>query len=146
MKRAMQQVLVSAEIWGRNLYAGEKLPVRICVVNDRENGTNVPETKLYWELQSENGDVLVKGSEMVPVVKLATRQWVTPNITIPESLPLPKIAAKLKLRLVENGVPISENEYKLNIAQKEWSCGTINPAKKIALVDFSGINKSLDFL
>lgn len=146
MKRAMQPVLVSAEIWGRNLYAGEKLPARICVVNDRENGINVGETKLYWELQADNGDVLVKGSEMVPVVKHSTREWITPTITIPGNLPSPKIAAKLKLKLTENGVPVSENEYKLNIAQKEWSSATLNPAKKIALVDFSGINKAMDFL
>ncbi|NDP20499.1 MAG: glycoside hydrolase family 2 [Paludibacter sp.] len=146
MKRAMQPVLVSAEIWGRNLYAGEMLPTRICVVNDKENGAEVGETKLYWELQSECGDVLVKGSEIFPAVKHSTRQWITPNIQIPENLPSPKIAAKLKLKLTENGVPISENEYKLNIAQKEWSYATVNHAKKIALVDFNGINKAMDFL
>jgi hypothetical protein len=146
MKRAMQPVLVSAEIWGRNLYAGEKLPAKICVVNDRENGSDVGETKLYWELVSENGEKLVSGSEFIPTVKHSTRQWITPNIEIPESLTTPKIAAKLKLKLTENGVAISENEYKLNIAQKDWSRSTVNPAKKIALVDFSGINKAMDFL
>ena len=146
MKRAMQPVLVSAEIWGRNLYGGEKLPTKICVVNDRENGTDVGETKLYWELVSENGDRLVAGSDLIPAVKHATRQWITPKIEIPENLPSPKIAAKLKLRLTENGVVISENEYKLNIAQKDWSCSTVNPTKKIALVDFNGINKAIDFL
>lgn len=146
MKRAMQPVLVSAEIWGRNLYGGEKLPTKICVVNDRENGTDVGETKLYWELQSDSGERLVSGSEIIPAVKHSTRQWITPNIEIPENLPAPKIAAKLKLKLTENGVTISENEYKLNIAQKHWSCATINPAKKIALIDFNGINKAMDFL
>lgn len=146
MKRAMQPVLVSAEIWGRNLYGGEKLPTKICVVNDRENGTDVGETKLYWELVSENGDRLVAGSDLIPAVKHATRQWITPKIEIPENLPSPKIAAKLKLRLTENGVVISENEYKLNIAQKDWSCSTVNPTKKIALVDFNGISKAIDFL
>lgn len=146
MKRAMQPVLVSAEIWGRNLYAGEKLPTKICVVNDRENGTDLGETKLYWELVSENGDRLVAGSNFVPVVKHSTRQWITPAIMIPTNLPNPKMAAKLKLKLTENGVCISENEYKLNIALKSWSAATVNPTKKIALVDFSEINKALDFL
>ncbi|MDR1121023.1 MAG: glycoside hydrolase family 2, partial [Dysgonamonadaceae bacterium] len=32
MQRALQPALVSAELWGRNFYAGEKLPARICVV------------------------------------------------------------------------------------------------------------------
>jgi hypothetical protein len=145
MKRAMQPVLVSAEIWGRNLYAGEKLPTKICVVNDRENGTDVGETKLYWELVTESGERLVSGTELIPAVKHATRQWITPKIVIPENLPAPKLATKLRLKLTENGVAISENEYKLNIAQKSWSAVPVNPAKKIALVDFSGLNKALDF-
>ena len=146
MKRAMQPVLVSAEIWGRNLYAGEKLPTKICVVNDRENGSDVGETKLYWELVSENGERLVAGSDLIPAVKHSARQWITPSIEIPENLSAQKIVAKLKLKLTENGVVISENEYKINIAQKDWSRSTVNPAKKIALVDFNGMSKAMDFL
>nr|WP_315146426.1 glycoside hydrolase family 2 TIM barrel-domain containing protein [uncultured Flavobacterium sp.] len=146
MKRAMQQVLVSAELWGRNAYAGEKLATKICVVNDKEDGSDVKETKLQWELQSENGERLVWGTEQVPAVKHSTRQWITPEINIPENLPAPKLAAKLKLKLIENGLTISENEYKLTIAEKQWSASVINPTKKIALVDFNGTSKSLDFL
>jgi hypothetical protein len=146
MQRAMQPVLLSAEIWGRNLYAGEKLPVKICVVNDRENGTDVGETRLYWELLTDCGESLTKGTYPVPAVKHSTREWITPQINIPESLPKAKTAAKLKLRLVENGVPISENEYKLTIAQKEWSAASIFANRKIALIDFSDLNKSFDFL
>ena len=41
MQRAMQPVLVSAELWGRNLYAGEKLQTRIYVVNDNEEGRDL---------------------------------------------------------------------------------------------------------
>jgi hypothetical protein len=146
MQRAMQPVLLSAEIWGRNLYAGEKLPVKICVVNDRENGTVVGETRLYWELLTDCGESLAKGTYPVPAVKHSTREWITPQINIPELLPKAKTAAKLKLRLVENGVPISENEYKLTIAQKGWSVASIFANRKIALIDFSGLNKSFDFL
>ena len=146
MKRAMQPVLVSAELWGRNFYAGEKLPTKICVVNDRENGTDVSETKLYWELQSKSGERIVWGTEQLPAVKHSTRYWMTPTIQIPENLPANKIVAILKLKLVENGIPVSENEYQLNIAKKEWSQSVINTSKKIAVVDFNGINQSLDFL
>ncbi|MHC1705710.1 MAG: glycoside hydrolase family 2 protein [Tenuifilaceae bacterium] len=146
MKRALQPVLVSAEIWGRNLYAGEKIPTKLCVVNNKENGSDLAESILYWELQSETGERLVFGKEFVPAVKHSARQWITPNILIPENLPSQKIIAKLKLRLTENGIPVSENEYKLNIATKDWSSSEINPTKKIAVLDFNGINKSLDFL
>jgi hypothetical protein len=146
IKRALQPVLVSAEIWGRNLYGGENLPAKICVVNDRENGADLVETKLYWELQSETGEKLAGGTEFVPVVKHSTRQWIMPIIHIPENLPSQKMIAKLKLKLTENGIPVSENEYKLNLATKGWSCSAINQVKKIAVIDFNGISKVLDFL
>ncbi|MBM3414535.1 MAG: glycoside hydrolase family 2 [Bacteroidetes bacterium] len=146
IKRALQPVLVSAEIWGRNLYAGEKLPAKICVVNDKENGTDLKETKLYWELVTETGERLARGTENVPAVKHSTRQWITPTIQIPEVLPTLKVAAKLKLKLTENGIPVSENEYKINIAQKSWSRSSVDQRKKIAVVDFNETSKALSFL
>ena len=63
LKRALQPVLVSAELWGRNLYAGEKLPTRIYVVNDREDGTDLQPSLLRWEIQDESGKCLASGSE-----------------------------------------------------------------------------------
>lgn len=146
MQRAMQPVLVSAEIWGRNLYAGEKLPVRICVVNDREDGTDVAETQLHWELISENGTKLVDGTTMIPTVKHSTRQWISPLIEIPEHLATSRMNVKLKLRLTENNEQISENVYELKIAQKDWSSADIKTTGKIAVTDFDGIKNVLDFL
>ena len=58
LKRALQPILVSAELWGRNLYGGEKLPTRIYVVNDREDGTDLKPTLLRWEIQDETGKKL----------------------------------------------------------------------------------------
>ena len=146
IKRALQPVLVSAEIWGRNLYAGENLPTRICVVNDKENGSDMAESILYWELKSDTGERIVWGKEIVPEVKHSTREWITPTIRIPENIPSQKMIATLRLKLTANGIPVSENEYRLNIATKDWSCSRINPAKKIAVLDCNGIGKVLDFL
>ena len=58
LKRALQPILISAELWGRNLYGGEKLPTRIYVVNDREDGTDLKSTLLRWEIQDETGKKL----------------------------------------------------------------------------------------
>lgn len=146
VKRALQPVLVSAEIWGRNFYAGEKIPVKICVVNDRENGIDLGETKLGWELTTLAGEKLSGGTELVPVVKHSSRQWIMPTIHIPENLPSQKMIAILKLKLTESGNIVSENEYKLNIATKTWSSSSINPTKKIALIDLNGLTKTFDFL
>ncbi|HKC37025.1 MAG TPA: glycoside hydrolase family 2 TIM barrel-domain containing protein, partial [Chitinophagaceae bacterium] len=66
MKRAMQPVLVSAELWGRHFYAGENLPARICIVNDKEDGTDIESPLLQWQLVNADGKVLSSGKEQAP--------------------------------------------------------------------------------
>ncbi len=146
LKRALQPVLVSAELWGRNLYGGDKLPTRIYVVNDRENGTALQPTLLRWEVRDETGKKLVGGSEELPVVKHYGRYYVEPNIQLPANLPSDKVKAKLVLKLTENGLPVSENEYDLLLARKDWNRNQITGGKKVLLLDKDGIKNQLDFL
>lgn len=146
LKRALQPVLVSAELWGRNLYGGDKLPTRIYVVNDRENGTTLQPTLLRWEVQDETGKKLVWGSEELPAVKHYGRYYMEPNILLPANLPSDKVKAKLVLKLTENGLPVSENEYNLLLARKDWNRNQIAEGKKVLLLDKDGIKNQLDFL
>ena len=146
LKRALQPVLVSAELWGRNLYAGEKLPTRIYVVNDRENGTDLQPTLLRWEIQDETGARLAGGSESIPVVKHYGRQYIEPNIQLPIDLPANKVKAKLVLKLTENGLPVSDNEYELLLTRKEWNVNQVDGNKKIVLLDNDNTKAVFDFL
>lgn len=146
LKRAMQPVLVSAELWGRNLYAGEKLNTRFYVVNDKEDGTDLQSTLLRWELQDEAGKILASGSEEFPGVKHYMRHYIQPDIQLPAYLPSDKVKAKLLLKLTENGLPVSENEYSLLLTRKSWNIDKVHSGKKIVLLDKDGAKKSLDFL
>lgn len=146
LKRALQPVLVSAELWGRNLYGGDKLPIRIYVVNDRENGAALQPTLLRWEVQDETGKKLVWGSEELPAVKHYGRYYIEPNIQLPTDLPADKVRAKLVLKLTENGLPVSENEYNLLLARKDWNINQLAEGKKVLLLDKDGIKGKLDFL
>ena len=146
LKRALQPVLVSAELWGRNLYAGEKLPTRIYVVNDREDGTDLQPSLLRWEIQDESGKCLASGSEKIPAVKHYARYYAEPDIQLPANLPADKTKAKLVLKLTENGLPISANEYELLLTNKEWNVGQVDPNKKIVLLDKDNTKMVFDFL
>lgn len=146
LKRALQPVLVSAELWGRNLYGGDKLPTRIYVVNDREDGTALKPTLLRWEVQDEAGKKLVWGSEELPAVKHYGRYYIEPNIQLPVNLPADKVKAKLVLKLTENGLPVSENEYNLLLARKDWNINQIAEGKKVLLLDKEGMKDKFDFL
>lgn len=139
IKRALQPVLVSAELWGRNFYAGEKIPAQMYIVNDLENGRDLQPTIMHWELVTETGTKLASGIEKLPEVKHYKRHIFTPDIRIPNRLPHSKIKAILKFRLHENGVQVSENEYQILLAEKKW--GNVDAgSKKIVVVDY-GQNK-----
>jgi beta-galactosidase len=146
MKRALSPVLVSAELWGRHFYTGEKLPVRICVVNDQENGKELSETVLTWKLLSGTNEKLASGKINVPSVQYYGRQWLFPEINIPLSLPTNVIDARLELELTENNKLIASNEYNILLAKKSWSQLTSNNNKHIVLVDFNKIKSVFSYL
>ncbi len=140
LSRALQPVLVSAELWGRHQYAGEPLATRICVVNDLEEGRTLQPTLLRWELRDERGKVLDRGDMALDSVPHYGRLWVDPKITIPENLPDGKVKAKLYLKLTENGLPVSANEYELLLTTRDWAKGeqVCTARQKFALLKGDG--------
>lgn len=146
MQRAMQPVLVSAELWGRNLYAGEKLTTRVYVVNDDDKGRDLSPMTLTWSITDETGKALATGNEQFPAVEYYGRRYIEPAITIPADLPADKVYGKLKLSLKENGREISKNEYDLTLANRGWNTGKVAATTKIALLDNDGMKAKMDAL
>lgn len=146
MKRALQPVLVSAELWGRHFYAGEKLPVRFYVVNDREDGKALEPSSLSWSIEDINGNALVNGVASVPVVEHYTRHWFAPEITLPTTLPADKSKLRLVLKLEVDGNKVSENEYELLVANRNWAKMPVNGGKDIVLVDALSMRPVLESL
>ena len=146
MQRAMQPILVSAELWGRNLYAGEKLATRIYVVNDSEDGRDLRPMTLNWKLVDGAERLLASGSEAFPAVEYYGRKYIVPDIRIPSHLQEDKTYAKLKLELVEEGQTVSVNEYDLLLANRNWAQSKVEKDKKIVVLDKDGLKNKLDFL
>ena len=147
MQKALQPVLVSAELWGRHFYAGTRLPVRICIVDDKEDGTALPASKLEWRLVDSDGSALANGDMPVPQVEHYTRKWLEPQIEIPANLPKDKVAGKLLLKLVTDGKTVSENYYDVLLADKTGLNADKLSGKKIALYDAGKkIGPAFDFL
>ncbi len=131
IKRALSPVMVSAELWGRNFYAGERIPTQLYVVNDLENGRELAPSVLYWELVTETGKKLAAGMEDVPAVKHYQRYVFAPEIKIPDVLSASKVQAKLRFRLNEQGVQVSENEYDVLLASKAWAQTSLPESKLV---------------
>lgn len=145
LQRALQPVLVSAELWGRNFYAGERIPTRIYAVNDHEEGRDLKPMKLSWRIVSD-GEVLASGSEPFPAVPYYGRAFIEPNIILPTALPAEKVAAKLALSLEEEGRIVSTNEYDLLLAEREWNAGKVINKKRIVLLDGDNMKPVFDAL
>ena len=143
MQRAMQPVLVSAELWGRNYYAGERIPTRIYVVNDNEEGRDLGEMQLTWSLLDENGKVMATGNDSFPAVAYYGREYIEPTITLPENLGDSKIYGKLTLSLSENGKQLSANEYDLTFAPKSWAKADAE-GSRISFIGSDAAAESLD--
>ena len=79
-------------------------------------------------------------------MKHYARHYIEPNIRLPNTLPANKTKTKLVLKLTENGLPISANEYELLLARKEWNAGQVNNSKKIVLLDKDNTKAVFDFL
>ncbi|MBB6110001.1 beta-galactosidase/beta-glucuronidase [Mucilaginibacter lappiensis] len=147
MQKALQPVLVSAELWGRHFYAGTKLAVRFCVINDQENGDALPASMLKWKLTGDKDVVLASGYIAVPQVDHYARHWIEPQINIPENIPQQKQNARLQLQLIVNGKAVSANSYEvLLVATPSLQVAKL-ASKKIAVFDAGNqITTALNYL
>jgi hypothetical protein len=147
VQKAAQPVLISAELFGRNFYAGDKINPRLCIVNNDVNGKNLDESTVEWKIVYDD-EILSSGAENMPAVKHYDRQWQNCNIQLPSSLPVAKANCKLVLSLKQGDQQVSYNEYDLLISEKTWlDTKMINQHKSIAVFDLTGATTTaLDFL
>ena len=131
MQKAMEPVLVSAELWGRHFYAGTRMPVRVCVVNDEDDTVLASPSVLQWILEGKDGAALASGSTPVPAVPYYGRSWITPDVEVPASVG-DRIDARLVFRLVKGTRQVSDNDYDVVLAGKST---ILSPG---SLVDLSG--------
>jgi len=128
--KAMQPVLVSAELYGRHFYAGDQVRRRVCIVNDAENYQATPAGILTWEIHV-GAAVLARGSEPVPAVDYYANRWLDVDFRMPANLPSPKVNAKLVLTLTDGDRILGTNDYDIVLATREWAAPAIQGAVSV---------------
>lgn len=137
LKKALQPVLLSAELYGRHFYSGSGIPFRVCIANDALDCATVPASQLSWEI-SCNGSTIASGSNLAPPVPYYTNHWMDIEISLPESLDRPRVNATLFLRLKSGGITHSENEYAITIGTRNWALKGLGNVRNLALYDPAG--------
>lgn len=137
VKKAMQAVLVSAELGGRHFYAGEAATRRVCLVNDADDQQAVPAGKLSWEIR-DGATVLAQGSQATAVLPYYSNQWLDVDLRMPATLPRPRVDAKLVITLTASGRTIAANDYDLLLATRQWTRVAGGAAQKFLVYDPAG--------
>jgi hypothetical protein len=132
LKKALQPVLVSAELYGRHFYAGAKSSHRVCLINDDISGQDIPPGTLTWQVQEE-GQTLAEGTQPTPAVPYYSNQWLNVEVKMPDSLAGMRGDAKLVFTLAAGEKTHSINDYDIVVASKEWA--SVVPGTKIQLFD-----------
>lgn len=147
MQNSLNPILVSAELFGRHFYAGNKLPVRFCIVNDKVDGEILAATTLKWEITYNDNRIISSGTYEMPKVAHYSREWLTPEIIVPTDFNGERLDGKLRLYLTQNGQELARNEYNLLFAKQAWVQPDTKTATKPILVDLDGKTATaLDYL
>ena len=137
LKKALQPILVSAELYGRHFYAGRRVRFRVCVANDSLDGAGIPPSQLTWEIHC-NGKVIGHGNTPIPSVPYYANQWIDLSVPLPAVLPFPRSDSLLVLRLESDGAVVSENEYDITLSTSAWAERKLKNPGLIAIFDPSG--------
>ena len=142
VQKAMQPVLVSAELYGRHFYAGDDATRHVSIVNDADDKQDVSAGNLAWEIR-DGATVLAQGTQATPAVPYYSNQSFDVDFKLPAQLPQPRIDAKLVLTLTSGGKVVSTNDYAMVIATHDWADAGVKAAGKVQVFDPSGNSKAV---
>ena len=118
LRTVFQPVLVSPECWRRDIYAGDELRVRLCVVNDDDQCRDMANAQALVEVRDANGKAVASGKAEFPSVPYYSNAWADVAIPIPRDLPRGRYI--VNSQLTENGREISTNSFEITVAPRDW--------------------------
>ncbi|TKG95571.1 hypothetical protein EYV94_09020 [Puteibacter caeruleilacunae] len=137
VKLAYEPVLISAQLYGRHYFAGEQVDIETYIVNNDIHGNEIKKPVISWELVADN-EQLTSGKIQVDAVAHYASAMNKIQLSIPENLTSNKQVCQLKLTISEGKRKLSENEYDLTIANKQWlNVADKLKGKKIGLFDIT---------
>jgi beta-galactosidase len=136
LKTAFQPVLLSPECWHANLYAGDDLKFRLCLVNDDDQGRAIDSSNAEIEVVSSDGKIVASDTVTFPVAAYYSNSWA--DVTIPISAELQRGVYDVKCNLLDKSNQVlSNNQFQIFIAPKSWVSAK-QPSVPVTLFDPTG--------
>lgn len=136
LKASFQPVLLSWECWTPQIYSGSSIKAIAHVVNDDDEGRNLKNAVIVYQISDKTYKKIYTDSVKIPDVAYYATHQQTINIKLPDHIATGDY--QLTGKIVSSGKIISENSYKLFIADKLFSRSAPSPQSKILLYDPAG--------
>lgn len=143
VKLAYQPVLPSIELFGRNVYAGDRIRPRITVVNNAVDGSPCGTSVLLWQVMAGDS-VLASGERPLPAIPHDSSFTDSILIALPAHLPAPRTACTLQCAIRQHDRTVAVNRYDLLVCERAWTA--LSPdlrEKRIGLFDRNGRTRAV---
>jgi len=118
LSEVFQPVLISPECWDRNVYAGDDLKMRLCLINDDDLARDLGPTKATLDVLESGGNVIASASADFPATKYYSNSWRDIAVRIPENCA--RGHYEVRCRLSKDGEVLSKNAFQIFIAPRDW--------------------------
>lgn len=136
LKTSFQPVLLSWECWTPQVYSGSSIKTIAHIVNDDEEGRSLKNAKLVYQLLDKTYKILSSDTLNIPNVAYYATHQQPINIKLPDNIATGDY--QLTGKIISSGKTVSENSYKLFIADKLFSRSAPSPQSKVLLYDPAG--------
>ena len=120
VQKAWQPVLVSLALPDRRFEAGAQLGTDVIVCNDDPDRPMLTDLTAKWRIYGKSSDMGTSGSSPVPDCKYDGKSRGSISLTFPADLPQDRSNMTLKLELYQGDKLISQNDYPIICAEKQW--------------------------
>lgn len=136
VKISYQPVLLSWEVWTKNLYAGSVFKPVVHIINDDENFEDIKNLKLVYELRDKAYTTVLKDSATVKDIPYYGTFKTQLQLKLPENLSTGDY--QLRGKLYSNGKQVSENFFDVFIAAKPFVQQSLTSTPNVLLYDPQG--------
>jgi hypothetical protein len=139
VKISYQPILLSWECWTPNVFAGSVIKPIAHIINDATDFSDLTDAKLVYEIKDKTHAVVFKDSVSLAKVPYYGTGRERLSISLPSSL----VTGQYELigRVIKQGETVSQNFYKLFIADKKFATATASATTSILLYDTEGTTK-----
>jgi beta-galactosidase len=139
MALSYQPVLMSWELWTKQVYAGKPLQLTAHIINDSESGEPLNHAKLSYWVKSKTGREIATGEIPLPPVPYYAAWSKALSVDLPAAAPTDEYIVSGEV--INDGVTVSTNFESLFIAGSDWR--KASPARPSEIYIYDPAGKSI---